>query len=67
MNRRKLKGKMAEAEKSQKELAKLLGISLNAFNNKVNGKSEFNTSEVTRLCAILDNISDAEKIEIFLT
>lgn len=41
----KLKGLIAEFGLSQKELAKHLGITLRAFNDKINGKTDFSLKE----------------------
>jgi DNA-binding XRE family transcriptional regulator len=41
-----LKIEMLRARMNQGELAKAIGISYNAFNNKMNGKTEFTRSEM---------------------
>ncbi|MBR3552511.1 MAG: DUF739 family protein [Clostridia bacterium] len=48
-----LKGKMAEKGFSQILLAEKLGISYQAFNNKLHNKSEFKASEIQMLCDLL--------------
>lgn len=50
----KLKGKRVEHGYSQHELAKLLGISTNAYNLKETGKREFRMSEIDLLLELLD-------------
>lgn len=41
-----LKIEILRAKTNQGELAKAIGISYNAFNNKMNGKTEFRRSEM---------------------
>lgn len=65
MNLDKLKGKMRENNLSQEELAKKIGLSLSAFNNKINGKVNFDIKEAEAIGTIL-NLTDDEKINIFL-
>ena len=50
----KLRGKRVEHGYSQHELAKLLGISTNAYNLKETGKREFRMSEINLLLELLD-------------
>ena len=50
----KLRGKRVEKGYSQADLAKLLGISTNAYNLKENGKGEFTLSEIQDLLYYLD-------------
>ena len=50
----KLRGKRVEKRYSQADLAKLLGISTNAYNLKENGKGEFTLSEIQDLLYYLD-------------
>lgn len=66
MNANKLLGIMAEKRISQRNLAKMLGISKNTINLKLNGKGCFDTEQATHICEIL-GIEEAEKrAEIFL-
>lgn len=66
MQKGKLVGIMAEKGISQRKLAKEIGISKNALNLKINGKSTFDTEEATRICDVL-GIQDKEtKSDIFL-
>jgi putative transcriptional regulator len=53
INRNKLRGLMAENSITQTELAKRLGISTNAFNMKINGKTSFTETEIKRIAEIL--------------
>ena len=50
----RLRGKRVEKGYSQANLAKLLGISTNAYNLKENGKCEFTLSEIEDLLYYLD-------------
>lgn len=49
----KLKGKMTERHLSQAELAKCLGITVQALNAKLNGRSPFILEEVVKITDIL--------------
>jgi len=50
----KLKGARAEKGYSQVEMAEKLDMSVDSYNQKENGKSEFKLSEVKNLLEILD-------------
>ena len=50
----KLRGKRVEKGYSQADLAKLLGISTNAYNLKETGKRECRMSEINLLLELLD-------------
>lgn len=50
---KKLKSKMVEAGITQAELAKILGISAQSMNYKINNKSEFKVSEIEAVSAAL--------------
>lgn len=64
MNFKKLKGKLKEEDYTQKEIADLLGITPQAFNSKINNRTQFTLSEVIKMINILriDN-----PMEIFFT
>ena len=49
----KLKGKMTEGHLSQKSMAEALGITAQALNAKLNGRSQFTLEEVVRITDIL--------------
>ena len=66
MNLQKLKGKLRECNTNYQETASCLGLSVTAFSNKINGKSKFYIDEIEKLSNRL-NLSDAEKIDIFLS
>lgn len=58
----KLKGKMTERHLSQAELAKCLGITVQALNAKLNGRSPFILEEVVK---ITDILSLDDPVDIF--
>lgn len=58
----KLKGKMTERHVSQAELAKCLGITVQALNAKLNGRSPFILEEVVK---ITDILSLDDPVDIF--
>lgn len=50
----KLKGRMREKECSQSKLAKEMGITVQALNAKLNGRSQFTVPEAIQVAKILD-------------
>lgn len=60
-----LKGKLVENKKTYLVCAKHLGVSVTTFSDKMNGKRKFNVEEVNMLSSMI-NLSDAEKVDIFL-
>lgn len=60
----KLKGIMREYNYSQKKLAEELGITVQALNAKLNGRSVFTVPEADRICKIFQI---AKPEEIFFT
>jgi len=50
----KLKGKRTEKGYSQRKIAKVLGISANAYNQKENGAYPFKLDEIYKLLKILE-------------
>ena len=60
LNTLKLKGKIAEKGKTQIELAKILNISTQSFNAKLNGRAVFDIEEAKKLIAELqiENIKE---------
>nr|WP_317365131.1 helix-turn-helix transcriptional regulator [uncultured Blautia sp.] len=45
----KLKGKMTERHVSQEKLSKVLGITVQSLNAKLNGRSQFTLEEVVKI------------------
>ena len=58
----KLKGKMTEGHLSQKSMAQELGITVQALNAKLNGRSQFTLGEVIK---ITDLLSLNDPVDIF--
>lgn len=54
MNFNKVKGRIKEKNMSQKDVAKILNITLQSFNAKLNNKQQFTLGEVIKLSEILD-------------
>lgn len=59
----KLKGKMTEGHLSQKSMAQNLGITVQALNAKLNGRSQFTLGEVVKITEML---SLKDPVDIFL-
>jgi DNA-binding XRE family transcriptional regulator len=66
INRNKLAGRIIECGFNQRTLAAKIGMSKNTLNNKINGKSAFNTNEIEVICLILGITSSSDKADIFL-
>lgn len=60
----KLKGKMTERHLSQKNMAEALGITVQALNAKLNGRSQFTLEEVVKITAVL---SLKDPVDIFFS
>lgn len=48
----KLKGLMMENNFTQNQMAKILGISVSTFNQKINGKSDFTIQEAKKIALL---------------
>lgn len=55
-NTQKIKAAMVEEGYTQAEIAKRIGISLTAFNRKINNKSDFTVSEIKNIKDIMPGI-----------
>lgn len=66
VNTLKLKSAIVEAGYTQETLSKEMNISANSLSSKINGKSQFNLDEVSKLCKILNISADSRKVAIFL-
>ena len=66
MKLNKLKAKMVEKEKEQKELVKILGLSYVSISQKFNGKIKFKAEEIAKIKDFL-NLTNDEVVEIFLS
>ena len=60
-----LKSKLSLRERTQKDLAKALGLSEVSTNKKVNGTIKFSLNEVKKIKEYL-NLTNDEVVEIFL-
>lgn len=60
----KLKGKMTENRISQDKMAKVLGITVQSLNAKLNGRSQFTLEEVVKITEVL---SLKDPVDIFFT
>ena len=61
-----LKSKMILQEKTQSEMAQVLGLSLVSVSKKINGVIKFNLEEVKKIKEYL-NLTDEEINQIFLS
>jgi transcriptional regulator with XRE-family HTH domain len=66
VNTIELKKAMLDAGVSQRKLAELSGISKNSINRKINGSSEFTSSEMIAVCDCLGITDPVRKCAIFL-
>ena len=48
----KLKALIVEHGYTQKDVAKMLGLSAQSLNKKIHNKTEFKAREISRLCAV---------------
>ena len=60
MNYAKLKGVMKEHDVTQAEMADILGISIQAFNAKINGRKRFTLDEASAMKKKLNIINTDE-------
>jgi cyanate lyase len=65
MNRAELRAEIARKQISNRDIAKALGISEQAFYNKIGGQTEFKESEIKALVAVL-GLSPEDVNRIFL-
>ncbi len=66
MNLGKLNGKIVEKGIKKKDIAAMFGISVQALNKKLSGKSKISVDDATKFCDILQIENNAEKNQIFL-
>ena len=67
LNINKLNGKIAELGFKKKDLAMRFGISVQALNNKLRGKTKITTDDAVRFCEILNIDNYADRTDIFLS
>lgn len=65
MENLKLKGLLRQNKKTYSDAAECLGISINSFNSKINGKTAFTCWEAYLLSNFL-NLSESQAGDIFL-
>ena len=65
MNFDKLRGKMAEKNKTYSACAKAIGTSTTTFSKKMNRQGQFSVTDINLLSIFLD-MSEQEKLDIFL-
>lgn len=66
INKNMLRGKIAAAGLTQKELSLRIGMSENTLSAKISGASRFYVDEIERICTELGIVDPSEKAEIFL-
>lgn len=54
----KLRGRIVEKYRTQKEFATAFGISKNSMSRKLNGKTRFTTDDIIKISKMLDIDSD---------
>lgn len=65
-NKNEFRGAVARVGITEKELANRIGMSKNTLSSRVNGKSNFDTDEIDKICIELHIENDSEKVKIFL-
>lgn len=60
----RLKGRIRECGFADKDIARLLGLTPQTFSSKLNGKADWNVSEMWKICEIL-NIPVTDMHEFF--
>lgn len=66
VNALQLKARILSEGHTQRSLAKVIGISKNTLNSKINGSVQFNIDEVEKICDALHIDAPEEKCAIFL-
>lgn len=61
-----LKSKMILQEKTQGDIAKILGLSIVSVSKKFNGVIKFSPNEISKIKKYL-NLTDSEVVEIFIS
>lgn len=61
---RKLKSKIVASGLTQLQIAKAIGMSGSAFNNRLHNKTEFKTGEIGKICSLF-GIETEEMMSIF--
>lgn len=58
---------MAEANVTQEQLAKAVGMGRGTLSTKMNGHRSFNTEEIVAICDFLQIADPTKRAEIFLS
>lgn len=61
-----LRAEFVASGKTMAQVAKEAGFARNTLSAKLNGKRQFNTDEIIRLCEVLNITEPAKKVDIFL-
>lgn len=67
MNERILKSELAKKAMTQKDLAKALNITESTMVRKINGKSEFSTSEIKKITEVFQLPITSEFKDLFFS
>ena len=67
MNERLLKSELAKKAMTQKDLAKALNITESTMVRKINGKSEFSTSEIKKITEVFQLPITSEFKDLFFS
>ena len=67
MQKNLLLSEMSRQGHTQRSFSRMIGMSKNTFNAKINGKRPFDTDEVERICQALSITDNTLKAQIFLT
>lgn len=67
LDKKRLMGAIVASGMTQKKLAEKIGMSKNTINAKINGKGNFDTEEIDKICDVLNINNDKEKVLIFLS
>ena len=67
VNTAEFKKALIDANVSQRQLAKMTGISKNVLNRKINNHSDFTLTETRIICECLDITDTEKKCLIFLS
>lgn len=53
-NENKVRGLLAEKKVTQEELASAIGVTYTTLNNKLNGRTQFNVNEISKIARFFD-------------
>lgn len=67
LNKNLLKGAIARAGITQRQLAENIGMTPNTMSSRMQGVSHFDTEEIDKICNVLKISDNDEKANIFLS